>query len=123
MSLKRFFFIAITVTFISGCFYIYYSYNPSNTALFPKCPSKVVTSYDCPGCGSQRAIHAILHGDFKTAWDLNALLFFLIPYIILVLSMEHTSMIPIKYRKYLIGKWPILILLMSIIVFTIYRNV
>ncbi len=83
----------------------------------------MVTSYDCPGCGSQRAIHAILHGDFKTAWDLNALLFFLIPYIILVLLMEHTSIIPIKYRKYLIGKWPILILLMSIIVFTIYRNV
>lgn len=28
----------------------------------PKCPMKWLTGYDCPGCGSTRAMHALLTG-------------------------------------------------------------
>ncbi|WP_394344565.1 DUF2752 domain-containing protein [Confluentibacter citreus] len=42
---------------------LYYSYNPSQSTLFPKCPFYSFTGLYCPGCGSQRAIHKFLHGD------------------------------------------------------------
>lgn len=45
----------------------------------PQCPFRLITGLDCPGCGSQRAIHAIFHGNFLQAWNLNPALFFAIP--------------------------------------------
>ena len=50
-------------------------------ALFPRCPLKALTGFDCPGCGSQRAFHAILRGDIAGAWRYNAALFFAVPVI------------------------------------------
>ncbi len=40
----------------------------------PQCLFRRLTGYDCPGCGTQRAIHAMLHGDFRAAWHYNAAL-------------------------------------------------
>jgi len=40
---------------------------------FPKCPFLTLTGWMCPGCGSQRAIHQVLHGRITTAFQLNAL--------------------------------------------------
>lgn len=60
--------------------------DPMQAAWFPKCPSKLVTGYDCPGCGSSRAIHAMLHGDIAAAWHFNAALFFAIPLIIFLFA-------------------------------------
>lgn len=38
---------------------------------FPRCPFNVLTGLKCPGCGSQRAIHALLHGDIAAAARYN----------------------------------------------------
>ena len=32
-----------------------------------------ITGYQCPGCGSQRAFHEILHLNFREAFHQNAL--------------------------------------------------
>lgn len=32
----------------------------------------MLTGYQCPGCGSQRAIHALLHGNIVDAFKFNA---------------------------------------------------
>lgn len=42
--------------------------------LLPKCPFKLMTGLDCPGCGITRMIHALLHGDVVAAWHFNAVL-------------------------------------------------
>lgn len=42
-----------------------------------------MTGLQCPGCGSQRAIHALLHGQLTEAWHYNAALFFAVPLCIL----------------------------------------
>ena len=68
---------------IAGCV-IYFIYNPVESVLFPKCPFLLLTGLKCPGCGSQRAIHAMLHFDFYAAFRHNAMLLFSIPYIILL---------------------------------------
>jgi hypothetical protein len=33
----------------------------------PKCPFKMITGFSCPGCGIQRALYAIMHGNIKEA--------------------------------------------------------
>lgn len=44
---------------------IFYFINPVEHQLFPKCIFHSVTGYHCPGCGSQRAIHSLMHLNFK----------------------------------------------------------
>ena len=62
--------------------WVFIKFNPADNSWFPKCPFYVTTSLYCPGCGSQRAIHAILHGNFSKALGHNILI--LVPPFILV---------------------------------------
>lgn len=66
---------------------IYYVYDPA-TMPFPRCPFLVLTGWECPGCGSQRAIHSLLHLDIAAAWRYNAMLVLSIPYVVLLLVAE-----------------------------------
>ncbi len=67
---------------------IYGNLDPENIGLFPRCPFKVLTNYECPGCGSQRAIHHLLNLNIGSAIKANALLVFSIPYVLLLISAE-----------------------------------
>ena len=68
--------------------YIYSHIHPNSSPFFPKCPFLMLTGIKCPECGSQRAIHALLHADIKTAFSYNALLVLSIPYVILLLCVR-----------------------------------
>lgn len=68
---------ATAIVLVCLCLY-YYTNDPDTTFSF-KCTFKVLTGYDCPGCGSQRAFHAFLHGEFVKAWTYNPLVFFAVP--------------------------------------------
>lgn len=57
---------------------IYGFFDPS-AHFFPRCIFKSLTGLDCPGCGSQRALHALLHADIIAAWRFNAMLVLSIP--------------------------------------------
>ena len=52
---------------------IYFKFDPSASRIFPKCPVMLLTGLPCAGCGSQRAIHALLHMDFAEAIRYNFL--------------------------------------------------
>lgn len=41
----------------------------ANSYLLP-CPFKYLSGYDCPGCGFQRSVLALLKGDFHHSFDL-----------------------------------------------------
>lgn len=43
----------------------------SGPLIYPRCPVKMLTGLDCPGCGSTRALHALLHGRILEAWRFN----------------------------------------------------
>lgn len=47
--------------------------DPATSPFVPRCMFHTLTGLECPGCGSQRAIHALLRGDFVAAWEYNAL--------------------------------------------------
>lgn len=63
-------------------------FDPAHSAIFPPCPVQYLTGLYCPGCGSLRAIHALLHGDLQTAWAMNALTITLLPFIAYGLAYE-----------------------------------
>lgn len=78
--------LAIAALLVFGI--IYYALDPSQSGMFPRCTFLTLTGYKCPGCGSQRAIHALLHGDVVGAFKYNALLLTSIPWIALCLYAE-----------------------------------
>lgn len=105
--------------------WVYDQYNPLDSILFPKCPIKTVTGLDCPGCGSQRALHYFLHGDIKTSFTQNPLLFFMLPYIVGGYYLHYhpsPSLRELKLRKTLYGYHAIYVLVILIVLFTILRN-
>ena len=68
---------------------VYFVFDPTTTRLFPKCAFYALTGFKCPGCGSQRAIHALLHADVLAAIRYNALLVFSLPFIALLLTNRY----------------------------------
>ena len=63
----------VYIILIGALLMIYYWFDPSEIELFPKCPFYMLTGLKCPGCGSQRAIHSLLHLDFIGAIRYNLL--------------------------------------------------
>lgn len=64
---------------------IYALFDPATTP-FPRCIFLTLTGFQCPGCGSQRAIHALLHLDISAAWRYNALFVLSLPVIASMLA-------------------------------------
>jgi uncharacterized protein DUF2752 len=56
-------------------------FDPATSGLFPPCPVHYLTGWYCPGCGSLRAIHQLLHGELRAAWALNPLTVLLLPFL------------------------------------------
>ena len=56
-------------------------FDPAHSLIFPPCPLHYFTGLYCPGCGSLRALHALLHGDLRQAIAMNALTVILLPFI------------------------------------------
>ena len=59
-----------------------YAYHPSELRFLPKCALHQLTGLNCPGCGSTRALHYLLHGEFSLALRMNALLVIALPLLI-----------------------------------------
>lgn len=83
-----------------------YSYNPVTSGLFPPCPFYWLTHLHCPGCGSTRALHNLLHGDVVTAFDMNPLLVLSIPFVALLTlrpSISKARYLPAVVGVVLVG--------------------
>ena len=53
--------------------------DPAQSGWFPPCPVHAVTGLACPGCGSLRAVHRLLHGHVMEAMAMNPLMVLSIP--------------------------------------------
>jgi hypothetical protein len=53
---------------------VLFCFDPSRSAFYPVCLFHKTTGLLCPGCGSLRALHELLHGHLATAWRFNPLL-------------------------------------------------
>lgn len=61
---------------------------PGDGGPYPPCPFHLATGLHCPGCGTLRSLHALLHGRVATAFGQNALSMVVLP-IILVTAVQR----------------------------------
>ena len=76
--------ITIWLLLLAGSVYLY-AFEPGKTGFFPPCLFRMLTGLTCPGCGSTRAMHQILHGHFAAAFMLNPLFLLSIPFLLYAL--------------------------------------
>ena len=74
---------------------LYFNLNPKSFAYFPKCPFYSFTGLYCPGCGSQRAFHEILHGNLWVGIQHN----FLIILALLVIFYKFYVFFQSRFQK------------------------
>ena len=55
--------------------WVLYTYAPTAHGFYPRCLFKAATGLDCPGCGTTRALHHLLHGRIEEAFQFNPMLF------------------------------------------------
>ncbi|MDN3606068.1 DUF2752 domain-containing protein [Kaistella yonginensis] len=102
----------------------YYFYHPAHYQLFPKCVFKSVTGLSCPGCGTQRATHELLHFNFKSAFSYNALLVVSLPLVLVGLLFHQTRLkeqFP-KINNFLFSSTALVLMFIVVILFFIFRN-
>lgn len=120
---KSFYLFLFPVLLVVGM--VYYFNNPAESWFFLKCPVNYVTGLSCPGCGSQRAIHELLHLNFKQAFAYNPLLIAAIPYTALGIAF-NTETLKTRYpktRKFFYGQRALYVVLVVLILFFILRNI
>ncbi len=59
---------------------ILYRFDPVTAGFFPPCVFRALTGLLCPGCGTTRALHQLLHGEIAAAFALNPMLFAAAPF-------------------------------------------
>ena len=98
-------------------------FDPATSGIFPPCPFHYLTGLYCPGCGSLRAIHQLLHNNLQAAWAMNPLTVLLLPFVGYGLVAE--AFLQIRGRRLtpwiLPGFW-IQVLCGIIVVFGVVRN-
>lgn len=100
-----------------------YRVNPEDSVYSPKCVFYMLTGLKCPGCGSQRAIHALLHLRIGDAFRYNALLVLSIPFLgLLCFSWAMRKRFPALYAG-LNGQVVIWTVFAVIIAWWIIRNI
>ncbi len=68
---------------------VYFLFDPSITGrYFPQCPFHMLTGFQCPACGIQRAFHSLLHGHPLQALQYNYFFIISIPLCVLAILAE-----------------------------------
>src|SRR4051812_8286775 len=80
---ERLFATGFTVFTLAALLYLRL-FNPATSGLYPPCPFRYLTGLNCPGCGTLRALHQLLHGHPLAALGLNPLLIFGLPFMLYV---------------------------------------
>ncbi len=58
-----------------------YAFDPREPGNYPVCPFLGLTGYHCPGCGTLRALHQLLHGNIFSALGYNPLTVISLPFL------------------------------------------
>ncbi len=100
-----------------------FHFPPAQFSFYPRCPVLTLLNLQCPGCGTTRALAALLHGQLREALHLNALTVCMLPAIVSHLSWRSVRYVqgrplagPAMSRGMLCASFT------AIAVFTIVRN-
>lgn len=98
--------------------------HPEASGNFPPCPVRHYTGLLCPGCGTLRALHELLHGHFGAAFQYNPLTVIFLPFL-LYAGVSRLSKIFFQKQlpRLMTRPWMSWGILLVVIVFGILRNV
>ena len=101
-----------------------YFVDPARSRLLPGCPTYLLTGIYCPGCGTTRMLHSLLHLRLFDALDYNVLMVFLLP---VVLYAGLAAYLVFVFGRPLLptlrlAHWISVLILVAVIVFTALRN-
>ena len=108
---------------IFGLAILFFVFDPSEYEIFPRCIFYSFTGYYCPGCGSQRAVHNLLHLNFSGVISNN---FLFLPAVALVIYHYSFGLVNRFFRLNLPNifylKYTPVAILVIIVVFWVLRN-
>ncbi len=102
---------------------VLYVFDPRVPGNYPVCPFLSLTGCYCPGCGTLRALHRLLHGDVASALGYNPLTVLLVPFLAysFLTSALRAFHLPAPRQTFVHPRW-IWALLVGLIVFWALRN-
>lgn len=103
---------------------VYTLFNPMQHHWPLRCPFKLITGLQCPGCGGQRAAYALLHGHFREAVSCNLFLVYAGPY---ALALVVENLLPEgktrrRMKAVIESRWAVGAFVVAFFVWLVVRN-
>lgn len=92
---------AIAIVAVAAGAWVLYTFPPVTAGFYPQCAFRQLTGLDCPGCGSTRALHALLHGRVGEAFLFNPFLFA----VMLLGAIALPGMLRSQPPRFLYSRW------------------
>src|SRR5881392_3121848 len=109
-------------TLAAGAVYLYL-FEPGKSGFFPACPFRALTGLNCPGCGSTRGLHRLLHGDVIAAFEFNPLMVVSVPFLLYALVRYTAAAVSGRpLHKHHVNAKYIWMLFAVIMSFWVFRN-
>ena len=100
-----------------------YLIDPRNPGVYPVCPFLGLTGCYCPGCGTLRGLHQLMHGNITAAFGYNAYTMLALP--VVVYSFAAGALraygLPAPPRVFVPARW-IWALMAAVLAFWLLRN-
>lgn len=113
----------LTILIVLVAFILFWV-DPARPGILPPCPFRLFTGLKCPGCGTLRGLHQLLHGHPLEAWRFNPLMVITLP-LMTYIWISYTSkvfrgkpLLNLNLRAYWI--W---LLLVFILLYWVGRNI
>lgn len=84
--------------------------------VFPPCPFKALTGWNCPACGGLRMTHDLLHGDLAAAFVDNAFLLIGLPLLLAWVLVRR------RQDKPALNTPTFVVLIAAVVTWTVVRN-
>lgn len=78
MRTKSILILAVSAVLAAGVL-VLFTLDPARHGFYPLCLFHAATGLHCPGCGTLRGAHLLLHGHLLEALQMNALVFLCLP--------------------------------------------
>ena len=115
--------VAICV-FLVSVVCLYFFVDPSKNSYFLRCPLKLISGYECAGCGVQRAFHELLHFRLLEAFKYNALFVLSIPFlfIALIINFSKNHKLKLALGRFIKSRTFVFLVLIIVFVFSLLKN-
>jgi hypothetical protein len=104
--------------------FLLYRFEPSADSFYPRCLFHTATGLHCPGCGTTRCLHSLLHGEFRQAAAYNALTLLALPFLVYSAARGGLAFLRgTRPRARPLPGWAYVVLIGVVLAFWVLRNV